>query len=70
MALSLVPRPGRGGGVIPVYSHRVCRAITAVRTHQSVGDLDTEERRELAEALQILAIAALLELQIASVADG
>lgn len=57
------PRP------FAVYSRNVCHALAAIRAAHAAADakLDAEERREFAAALQLLAIAALAELQLAVV---
>ncbi|MES2136972.1 MAG: hypothetical protein V4502_07940, partial [Pseudomonadota bacterium] len=65
----LVPRPSRAEPrAFPVYSHAVCHALLAIRkTHDDEElKLSEEDRRELSDALQVLSIAALLELQIAA----
>lgn len=67
MYLVLKPSKGVGEGrVFPVYSETVFRALSAIRTAHEAEEakLDNDERRELANALQILAVATLLELQL------
>jgi hypothetical protein len=62
----LAPR-GTNRGAFPCYSDAVCRTLSKIRQFHETQEsaLDPEERRELADALQVLALAAHLESQIA-----
>ena len=53
----------------PIYSPEVCRALNRIQREHAAQEaaLDAGGRRELAEALQVLALAAHLKLQLASV---
>lgn len=68
MPVHLVPKNTRTEprALPPVYSDAVRGALCAIRIFhaQEEARLDPEERLELASALQLLAIAALLEAQI------
>ncbi len=53
----------------PVYSETVFHALSAIRVVQlaEMAKLNPEERREMASALQIMAIASLLELELETI---
>jgi hypothetical protein len=74
-AMYLVLKPSKAADedrVFPVHSETVFRALSAIRTVHAAEEakLDQAERRELANALQILAVATLLELQLDAIAPN
>lgn len=58
--------------VYPVYSDAVCRALSRIRAVRAEEEskLAADDRPELCDALQLLALAGLLELQISSLGHG